>query len=158
MTKAARFDGLTPSSPRSSTAAAGASQKTGTRPELILRRALRSRRIACQLNRPDLPGVPDIVFARARVVVFVDGDFWHGKDWRRRKPKLAKGHNAAYWIKKIEGNRARDSSHNRKLRSMGWTVLRLWESDVLCRTGYVLRLIERTLRKAQPAFRRKEES
>jgi DNA mismatch endonuclease (patch repair protein) len=146
VTPAVRFDGLAASSAKSSAAAAGASRKSGNRPELLLRRALRALRISYQLNRLNLPGVPDFVFARARLAVFVDGDFWHGKDWKRRKLKLAKGHNAAYWITKIEGNRARDLSQNRKLRSMGWTVLRFWESDVFKRTEYVVRRIEAMLR------------
>lgn len=155
MARAARFDGLRPSSAIASSAAAAASRKTGTVPEMVLRRSLRRLGLSCQLNRSDLPGIPDIVLAKRHVVVFVDGDFWHGKDWERRKVKLMRGHNAAYWIGKIEGNRARDRSQNRQLRSLGWTVMRFWESDVLNRTEYVLNRIQRTIGSKRPSIRRK---
>jgi DNA mismatch endonuclease Vsr len=59
-------------------------------------------------NRTNLPGAPDVVFPGARVIAFVDGDFWHGKNWKTRKAKLAQGHNANDWIGKIEQNAARD--------------------------------------------------
>jgi DNA mismatch endonuclease, patch repair protein len=156
--RAARFDGLRPSSAAASSVAAAASRKTGTVPELVLRRSLRRLGLSCQLNRSDLPGVPDIVLAKRHVVVFVDGDFWHGKDWERRKVKLMAGHNAAYWINKIEGNRARDRDQNRQLRSLGWTVMRFWESDVLRRTEHVVKRIQRALVRKRPSVRRKKGS
>lgn len=73
-----------------------------------------------------LPGKPDFVFRRARVVVFVDGDFWHGNPRCKRLPKS----NIEYWQKKIEGNRARDKEHTRTLRRLGWHVIRIWESSL----------------------------
>jgi DNA mismatch endonuclease, patch repair protein len=76
-------------------------------------------------NRTGLPGAPDIVFPGARLIVFVDGDFWHGKNWKTRKAKLAQGHNANYWIRKIERNVARDREQSRELRASGWLVLRV---------------------------------
>jgi len=77
-----------------------------------------------------LPGKPDIVFRRARVAVFVDGDFWHGRDWKRRKRRLELGANSAYWVKKISSNRARDRRHSGALRRLGWRVVRFWESEM----------------------------
>jgi DNA mismatch endonuclease Vsr len=71
-----------------------------------------------------LPGKPDFVFRRARVVVFVDGDFWHGNPRCYRLPKS----NVEYWKKKIEGNRARDKEITRTLKRLGWRVIRIWES------------------------------
>ena len=71
-----------------------------------------------------LPGKPDFVFRRARVVIFVDGDFWHGNPRRYRLPKS----NIEYWQKKIEGNRARDKVITRTLEDLGWCVIRIWES------------------------------
>jgi DNA mismatch endonuclease (patch repair protein) len=79
----------------------------------------------------DLPGKPDFVFAKARLAVFVDGDFWHGRDWASRKAKLHMGANADYWIEKIEGNIARDRRNRAVLRRQGWRVLRCWESAVI---------------------------
>jgi DNA mismatch endonuclease (patch repair protein) len=83
-----------------------------------------------RLNGKRLAGRPDIVFPSRRVVVFVDGDFWHGRDWRRRRQKLAQGHNAEYWVAKIRGNIERDRRQTRALEREGWTVLRFWESDI----------------------------
>jgi DNA mismatch endonuclease (patch repair protein) len=63
--------------------------------------------------------------------VFCDGDFWHGRHWATRRLRLTTGHNAAYWVAKIESNMRRDRRTRRELRSAGWTVLRFWESDIL---------------------------
>lgn len=101
-----------------------------TTPELLLRSALHSLGLRYRLHAPDLPGRPDIVFRRLRVAVFCDGDFWHGRDWARRRARLSQGSNAAYWIAKIESNMKRDRRNVRSLRDMGWTVVRLWERDI----------------------------
>ncbi len=77
-------------------------------------------------RRIKLPGKPDFVFWHARVVVFVDGDFWHGNPRCFRLPKS----NIKYWQKKIDGNRSRDKQINHKLRRLGWRVIRIWESDL----------------------------
>lgn len=71
------------------------------------------------------------MFPRARVAIFVDGDFWHGRDWEKRQEALARGHNSDYWIKKIGSNMARDLRHSAALKNQGWSVLRIWEKDVL---------------------------
>jgi DNA mismatch endonuclease (patch repair protein) len=82
-------------------------------------------------NVSALPGKPDVVFPRQRLVVFCDGDFWHGRDWDSRAARLRKGHNASYWLKKIQANRDRDHRHTLELKALGWQVLRLWETDIL---------------------------
>jgi DNA mismatch endonuclease (patch repair protein) len=105
--------------------------KTGTKAELALRHALWRRGLRYRLNRRGLPGTPDIVFAGRRTVVFVDGDFWHGRDWEKRKERLGSGSNGAYWVSKIAYNRERDRRNDTLLTEMGWQVLRLWETDVL---------------------------
>jgi DNA mismatch endonuclease (patch repair protein) len=97
----------------------------------MLRRALWHRGFRYQTNGAGLSGRPDIVFLGARLLVFVDGDFWHGKAWSLRKPKLARGHNADYWITKIERNMERDRERTHELNSNGWLVLRFWESEIL---------------------------
>jgi DNA mismatch endonuclease (patch repair protein) len=75
-------------------------------------------------RRIRLPGKPDFAFLRMRVVIFVDGDFWHGNPRCYRLPKS----NIDYWQKKIEGNRARDKKNTRTLKRLGWRVIRIWES------------------------------
>lgn len=85
-------------------------------------------------NVEGLPGRPDIVFSKPRVVVFCDGDFWHGRDWPERQERLRRGHNAAYWIAKIDRNMARDLLNTEDLRAAGWRVLRFWERDIVANT------------------------
>lgn len=106
-------------------------RKTGTTAELALRRSLWRLGLRYRINRKGLPGTPDIVFSRQRVAVFVDGDFWHGRNWEQRKSRLTLGNNAAYWIAKIGYNRERDRHNDNLLTELGWKVIRLWETDVL---------------------------
>ena len=131
------FKGLHPASARASAAARGASAKTNTRCEQVLRRELRRRGLRYRLHHSGLPGRPDIVFTRPRVVVFCDGDFWHGRDLSKRLAALAAGHNAAYWLAKVQRNVERDRRQTGVLEASGWSVLRFWETDILCRTDYV---------------------
>lgn len=90
-----------------------------------------------------MPGKPDFVFFRRRVVVFVDGDFWHGRNWPHRKQRLASGSNSVYWVDKIGGNIRRDRKITRTLRAKGWKVVRVWESDILSKPERVaLRVVK----------------
>ncbi len=101
-----------------------------TKPEICLRRALFTRGARYRLHASGLPGKPDIVFAGAKVAIFVDGDFWHGRNWRARKKLLAEGSNSEYWVAKIGSNRIRDAHHTATLTKLGWRVVRIWESDI----------------------------
>jgi DNA mismatch endonuclease (patch repair protein) len=92
-----------------------------------------------------LPGCPDIVFRRAKLAVFCDGDFWHGYNWIGRKAKLVRGANARYWMAKIEGNMERDINSQLLLESKGWRVLRFWESEIAKSASAVLGEIEAVL-------------
>ena len=93
--------------------------------EMAVRRELWRRGYRYRKNVMSLPGRPDVVFPGARVVVFVDGDFWHGYRYPAWKRKLS-----AYWDAKLRRNRARDQRNFAKLRRAGWRVLRVWEHDV----------------------------
>lgn len=86
----------------------------------IHRRGLRFKK-----HVSELPGRPDIVFHRARVAVFIDGDFWHGYRFPMWKDALPD-----FWKKKIGKNRERDRKNFRKLRNMGWRVIRLWQHQI----------------------------
>jgi DNA mismatch endonuclease (patch repair protein) len=151
MASTPRYHTLKPSSARASAAARGSSRKADTKPELLLRQVLWMEGFRYRKNRTDLPGAPDIVFPGARVIVFVDGDFWYGKNWKARKAKLARGHNANYWIGKIERNVARDRERSLELQAAGWLVLRVWESEVHSNIGDVVRRIESALQQRAPA-------
>ena len=89
----------------------------------LWRRGLRYRK-----NYRVLPGSPDIAILRYRVAVFVDGEFWHGKDWENRKEKLKS--NREYWIAKIEENIARDKRNDNLLTNLGWIPIHFWEKEV----------------------------
>lgn len=129
--RAARYEGLKPASLKASKSAQAASAKRDTKPELLLRDALRAVGLhGYRVDVKTLPGKPDVVFRQAEVVVFCDGDFWHGKNLEERLSKLEQGHNAPYWVDKISGNVARDRRHDAALVADGWEVLRYWESDV----------------------------
>ena len=69
---------------------------------------------------------PDFVFLKSRTALFVDGCFWHGCPKHATKPRG----NAAFWRKKLAGNKARDRRVNRTLRSAHWRVVRIWECDL----------------------------
>lgn len=125
-----RFAGLRSASTRASRIAAAASRKSGTACELALWRSVRKLGLKFRRNVAALPGRPDLVFERAKLAVFVDGDFWHGKNLPSRIKKLSKGHNSEYWIRKIQSNVARDRRVRRELRALGWQVMRVWESEI----------------------------
>jgi DNA mismatch endonuclease (patch repair protein) len=124
------YKGLKPASKKARKAAQGSSKKADTKPEIILRRAIWGAGLRYRKNVKDLPGKPDVVFRKAKVAVFVDGDFWHGRDWPSRKRSLLKGTNPEYWIAKIERNISKGKAVVSALEEQGWTVLRFWESDI----------------------------
>jgi DNA mismatch endonuclease (patch repair protein) len=120
-------------------------RKSGGKAETILRKELWRRGLRYLVHVNNLPGTPDIVFKSRRVAIFVDGDFWHGRDWSLRQDKLRQSKNSAYWLAKISYNIERDQRVSAELRSSGWVVLRLWEGEIFldCESA-VLRIVELT--------------
>lgn len=105
-----------------------AQRERDTKPELALRRELHRRGLRYFVHRRPLVGVrreADVVFVRARVIVFVDGCFWHGCPQHGTSPK----NNAEWWRAKLERNRERDADTDLQLRGGGWEVLRVWEHE-----------------------------
>lgn len=129
MVKSPSFTDLKPASAASSRAKRH-NRRTDTQHEKMLRHELWRLGLRYRKNVKTLPGRPDIVFVRARVAVFCDGDFWHGRNWDEQKSKLRQGANAEYWLSKIESNIARDKKNTALLEANGWCVLRLWETDI----------------------------
>jgi len=99
-----------------------------TKPELLFRKALWAKGFRYRVNKTGLPGKPDIVLKSRRLIIFIDGEFWHGYKWHEKKPKIKA--NRGYWIPKIERNMQRDRENNQKLKELGYTVLRFWEHEI----------------------------
>ncbi len=113
----------------------GRVRSEGTGPERALWAALRRQGVRPSTNCPRLPGKPDIAFHKARLAVFIDGEKWHGGQWRRRglttlDQAYAGAKNRDYWVHKIQNNVARDLRFTGELVREGWSVLRLWDRDV----------------------------
>ncbi len=102
------------------------SDKTG--PEILLQKLLRKERIKFRKYCRSLPGKPDIAIFDKKIVIFVDGEFWHGYRWQEKKRKIKA--NRKYWIPKIERNIFRDKKNNLQLRKQGWKVVRIWEHEL----------------------------
>lgn len=94
--------------------------------EVALARMLRAARITGWRRHSDLFGRPDFTFRRERVVVFVDGCFWHGCPKHSNMPAT----NREFWAKKLGRTKVRDRLVTRTLRKKGWMVLRIWEHDL----------------------------
>ncbi len=98
-----------------------------TRPELALRKLLRSQGHANYRLHKKLPGYPDVVFSKVKIAIFIDGCFWHGCS-----KCCARGvkSNKRYWTPKILANKQRDALNRRQLRALGWKVIRVWEHEL----------------------------
>jgi len=111
-----------------------------SKPEMILRKALWSKNIRFRLHDKALPGRPDIVIKKYKLAIFVDGEFWHGFDWKINRERIKS--NRLFWIPKIERNMQKDERVNRDLRDMDYTVFRFWSQDVLKKLDLVQNQIE----------------
>ncbi len=117
-----------------------------TKPEVLLRSELCRLGLRYRLHRPVVSGVrrrPDIVFGPSKVAVFVDGCFWHGCP---KHGTVAKA-NAEFWRKKIADNKRRDSDTDRRLKTTGWAVVRVWEHE---NPAVAARRISRLVRRRRP--------
>lgn len=123
-------------------------KSTGTKStEEIFQRLLENAGIeGWEIHNKDLPlpGKPDFIFRDVKVVVFIDGCFWHGC------PYCSDGHipnsNKKYWSEKILRNKQRDRKNSRILRQIGWSVIRIWECRLKRNPNYQM---NRVIRKIQ---------
>lgn len=113
--------------------------------EVKLRKALWKKGYRYRKNYVVLPGKPDIVLTKYKVVIFCDSEFFHGKDWEVLKPQLERGKNAKFWIDKISKNKCRDEEINKELQFLGWTVIRFWGKEIMKNTDECIRVIEETI-------------
>ena len=112
-------DNLTPEQRRKTMAAV---KGKNTSLEICVDSMFRKAGWRYERNVADLPGKPDFVFRENRLIVFVDGDFWHGWQFPKWRSKLSD-----YWQRKIDRNRRRDGRNFKTLRRHGWRVIRFWE-------------------------------
>jgi DNA mismatch endonuclease, patch repair protein len=117
---------MDPFSPEKRRAIMRSVRTQGTAPEVRLRRALWQNGLRYRTRLKLEGSKPDLAFLGKRIVVFVDGCFWHGCPTHYTSPVA----NEAFWRAKVEKNRARDERNNRNLEAAGWRVLRFWECEV----------------------------
>ena len=103
-------------------------KSTNTKMEVRLAKELWKRGYRFRRNSKSIFGKPDFSLKKYKLAVFIDGDYFHGKDWEEKKYRIKT--NREFWWKKIERNRERDKEVNKKLKEQGWVVLRFWESEV----------------------------
>jgi DNA mismatch endonuclease, patch repair protein len=109
--------------------------------ELLLAHIFRKNGVVGWRRHPPILGRPDFIFSKQHIIVFVDGDFWHGNPRNFKLPLT----NSEFWKRKIHYNRAKDRRVTRSLRSFGWKVIRIWESDLNRRPQLCLARVMRAL-------------
>ena len=109
--------------------------------ETRVRSELHKRGLRFRKHVKELPGKPDVVFTKAKVAVFIDGDFWHGYRFPTWEHKVSD-----FWKTKISKTRERDAKNDHRLYEMGWTVIRLWQHDFERNHEASIQSIMRTVR------------
>ena len=117
-----------------------AQRRRDTVPELALRSQLHRKGLRFRVDRVVLPGIrrrADVVFARARVAVFVDGCFWHACPQHATRPRA----NADWWAQKLAANERRDRDTDQRLDAAGWRVVRVWEHEDMAAAAEQIRAL-----------------
>jgi DNA mismatch endonuclease Vsr len=118
----------------------------GSKIETALAKALWARGYRYRKNDKTVFGKPDLTFKKLKIAIFVDSEFWHGKDWETRKYEHKS--NKEFWINKIEKNIRRDREVNIRLGEEGWTVLRFWGEDVEKKLVSCVDLVKKVVKNA----------
>lgn len=104
-------------------------KSSGSKIETTLAKALWKNGHRYRKNNRSVFGTPDLTFKQIKMAIFVDSEFWHGKNWKVRKYDHKT--NKIFWHNKIERNIRRDKIVNRILRKDGWCVLRFWGEEIV---------------------------
>lgn len=126
---------------------------TGSKIETALSKELFKRGYRYRKNNRKVFGKPDLTFAKLKIAVFVDSEFWHGKDWEIRKHDHKS--NQDFWHAKIEQNIKRDLQVNTELKKQGWTILRFWGKDIQSNLLNCIATIEKEILKKKNEISRK---
>ena len=118
-------------------------RSSGSKIETKLIKALWGKRYRFTKNDKRIFGKPDIVFRKLKIAIFVDSEFWHGKDWTLRKKEHKT--NVEFWHNKIQRNIKRDKEVTRYLKNQNWKVIRIWGDDIKNRFDNILKKIEITI-------------
>jgi DNA mismatch endonuclease (patch repair protein) len=114
-----------------------------TKPELLVRKALWKMGLRYRLHDKNLPGKPDIVLVKPRIVIFVHGCFWHRHEncIEASRPKT----NSKYWEDKITKNIERDKKNQFLIGQLGWKILVIWECEISKSIDVNMRLLKMLL-------------
>ncbi|WP_443135187.1 very short patch repair endonuclease [Flavobacterium sp. KACC 22763] len=118
-------------------------KSTATKGEVRLAKALWKLGYRYRKNNKKIFGRPDLTFAKYKIAIFVDSEFFHGKDWETQQLRIKS--NREYWIPKIERNIERDEEVNAFLISENWTILRFWSKEIEKNLEVCLARIEGTI-------------
>lgn len=116
-----------------------------TKPEVSLRKALWHRGYRYRKNYKKLPGSPDIYISKYKLCIFIDSEFFHGKEYESLVERLKKGKRADYWVGKINKNTRRDAENEAELHGRGYRVLRFWGNDVIKNLDSCVKTVEETI-------------
>lgn len=103
-------------------------RSTNTKDEVRLAKALWHLGYRYRKNNRKVFGTPDLTFKKLKIAIFVDSEFFHGKDWENQKNRFKT--NQEFWQKKIERNMQRDIEVNNYLMANGWTIIRFWSAEI----------------------------
>jgi DNA mismatch endonuclease (patch repair protein) len=134
------MDNLTPEQRRKNMQAI---KSIETKEEVLLAKALWNLGYRYRKNNKKIFGKPDISFSKYKIAIFVDGEFFHGKDWENQKNRIKT--NRDYWIPKIERNIQRDKEVTEYLLSINWKVIRFWSKEVKKNLSSCLEIIQQEI-------------
>lgn len=115
-----------------------------TKPELFVFKFLNDLKIRYKKHYKTY-GKPDIAFPRKKIAVFIDGEFWHGRNFHNEKSSYKD-----FWVKKIGGNIKRDRKNRKILKKEGWKVIRIWDKDLKKNPGKETMKIIKALNRTTP--------
>ena|SRR3990170_6373470 len=126
-------------------------KSSGSKIEHIFASALRKLGYRYRKNDKTVYGKPDFVFKKFKIAVFIDSEFWHGKNWKVKKNEFRS--NEAFWQKKIEGNIRRDKQVNRELKKQGWKILRFWGKNIMKNVDSCVKKVEDAVDEVKSRYR-----
>ena len=126
-----------------------ANKSKGTKIEVLLGKLLWNAGIRYHKNDKSIIGKPDFVIRGAKIAIFCDGEFWHGRNWDIRKYDHKS--NCEFWYSKIEHNIERDKEVNAELHKQGWKVFRFWETEIIKEPDVCLNMILNYMNKKSTA-------